>query len=348
MQNQANFLAALADNDLKAKLESFVADKDAFSPNTWRQLLSVMRICYQWAAENGRCFFPLSSDDLRDYLSWLQTSGRASSTIATHAALLATLHRNAGLIPPNTSPFVFRTMKKINRSAVVNGERTGQAVPFHLSDLTKLDHYWAGSEKLQDIRNLAFLHLAYSTLLRVSELSRLRVRDINRTEDGRLILDVAWTKTIIQTGGLIKALSHHSTQRLTEWLKCSGLIHEPDAFIFCPVHRSNTVVIKTHQPLTLPALENIFAQAWQVAGATHPVRTNKGRYRGWSGHSARVGAAQDMAKQGYSVPQIMQEGTWKKPETLMRYIRNVDAHKGAMVDFMEKSDIVTKDFTSQQ
>ena len=94
IQNQANFLTSLADSDLKAKLESFVEDKDAFSPNTWRQLLSVMRVCYRWATENHRRFFPLSSDDLRDYLSWLQISGRASSTIATHAALLATLHRS--------------------------------------------------------------------------------------------------------------------------------------------------------------------------------------------------------------------------------------------------------------
>ncbi len=32
----------------------------------------------------------------------------------------------------------------------------------------------------------------------------------------------------------------------------------------------------------------------------------------------------------------MQEGTWKKAETVMRYIRHVDAHAGAMVDFMDR------------
>lgn len=45
-----------------------------------------------------------------------------------------------------------------------------------------------------------------------------------------------------------------------------------------------------------------------------------------------------MTRKGYPVAQIMQEGTWKKPETLMRYIRNVDAHSGAMVDLMEQSE----------
>lgn len=327
--------AITADEDLTAQLRAFVQDRDAFSPNTWRQLLSVMRICQRWASEHGRCFLPLSSDDLRDYLTWLQSAGRASSTIATHASLISMLHRNAGLLPPNTAPTVFRAIKKINRVAVVTGERTGQAVPFRLADLMTLDSRWANSPHLKEVRNLAFLHVAYSTLLRVSELARLRVGDLTRAEDGRIILDVAWTKTIVQTGGLIKALSALSTRRLTEWIAISGLAGEPDAFLFCPVHRTNKATLITEKPLTTPSLEAIFAQAWREAGQGQP-KTNKNRYSGWSGHSARVGAAQDMAKQGYAVAQIMQEGTWKKPETLMRYIRNVDAHAGAMIDLMEK------------
>lgn len=51
--------------------------------------------------------------------------------------------------------------------------------------------------------------------------------------------------------------------------------------------------------------------------------------------TTRVGAAIDMATKKYSTVQIMQEGTWKKAETVMRYIRHVDAHAGAMVDFMD-------------
>lgn len=330
-------LSSLSDDgDIAARLTEFVQDKEAFSPNTWRQLLSVMRICFKWANANGRVFLPMSAEDLRDYLNYLQAAGRASSTISTHASLISMLHRNAGLLPPNSSPTVFRTMKKINRVAVVAGERTGQAVPFRLDDLMALDDLWLRSDRLQEIRNLAFLHIAYSTLLRVSELARLRVRDVTRAEDGRVILDVAWTKTIVQTGGLIKALSALSTQRLEEWINAAGMAGEPDAFLFCRVHRSNKALLAFNSPMSTPAIEAIFAQAWRAAGPSTPVRTNKARYSGWSGHSARVGAAQDMAKQGYPVAQIMQEGTWKKPETLMRYIRNVDAHKGAMVDLMEQ------------
>ena len=335
IQTGSMMSALSADEDVTARLKEFVQDKDAFSSNTWRQLLSVMRVCYRWAKEHGRSFLPMTDADLRNYLNHLQFSGRASSTIATHASLISMLHRNAGLIPPNSSPVVFRTIKKINRVAVVGGERTGQAVPFRLADLIKLDDLWLNSSLLREKRNLAFLHVAYNTLLRVSELSRLRVRDITWADDGRIILDVAWTKTIVQTGGLIKALSSLSTQRLMEWISVAGLAAEPDAFLFCPVHRSNKAIVIAAHPLSTPAFETIFAQAWRAAGNSKSPKLNKNRYGGWSGHSARVGAAQDMAKQGYAVAQIMQEGTWKKPETLMRYIRNVDAHQGAMVDLME-------------
>lgn len=321
--------------DVVAQLREFVQDREAFSDNTWRQLLSVMRICVGWVKENGRTFLPMTPECLRDYLLWLQANGRASSTISAHLALIGMLHRNAGLAAPGATPLVFRVMKKINRTAVVSGERTGQAIPFRLTDLLVLDSVWSGSARLQQLRDLAFLHVAYATLLRVSEMGRLRVRDISHASDGRIVLDVGWTKTIVMTGGLIKGLGALSSQRLMEWLAASGLINEPDAFIFSPVHRTNRAKINTDRPLSTRALEDIFARAWHEAGPAADVKPNKNRYRGWSGHSTRVGAAIDMATNRYSTAQIMQEGTWKKAETVMRYIRHVDAHSGAMVDFMD-------------
>jgi len=323
------------DSAIRAQLHAFVRDKEAFSVNTWAQLMSVMRIAARWARERDRSLLPMSPNDLREYLLFLQSSGRASSTVSTHAALISMLHRNAGLTPPNVSPLVFRAMKKINRNAVLAGERAGQAIPFRIGDLLTLDARWASSPRLQHARDLAFLHVAYATLLRVSELGRLRVRDVTRAADGRIVLDVGWTKTLVMTGGLIKGLGALSSERLTAWLNASGLMQMPDAFLFAPVHRSNRALAVTDKPLSTRALEDIFARAWREAGP-HAAQANKNRYRGWSGHSTRVGAAMDMAKNQYSTAQIMQEGTWKKPETLMRYIRHVDAHAGAMVDLMAR------------
>ncbi|MGX0000536.1 hypothetical protein ACUXI4_004355 [Pantoea piersonii] len=147
------------DGDITWRLREFVSDREAFSDNTWQQLLSVMRIAGRWAAEHGRALLPMAPADLRDYLLWLQASGRASSTISTHAALIFMLHRNAGLIPPNASPQVFRAVKKINRTAVTVGERAGQAIPFRLQNLLSLDACWSVSARLQQRRDLLFCTL---------------------------------------------------------------------------------------------------------------------------------------------------------------------------------------------
>ena len=280
----------------------------------------------------------MTPEDMQDYLFHLQAIGRSTSTISVHAALISMLHRNAGLVPPTVSPDVVRAKKKINRTAIVSGERTGQAVPFCRPDLNRLDAAWKHSPRLQHLRDLAFMHVAYGTLLRMSELSRLRVRDITRSADGRIILDVGWTKTILQSGGIVKALSSRSSERLMEWINAAGLAGEPDAVLFCPVHRSNKITSVSEVPMSAPCLEDIWRRARHHVGGKTPLKTNKGRYSSWSGHSARVGAAQDMARKGISIAQIMQEGTWTQTQTVMRYIRMVEAHRGAMVALMESDD----------
>jgi integrase len=41
-----------------------------------------------------------------------------------------------------------------------------------------------------------------------------------------------------------------------------------------------------------------------------------------SGHSMRVGAAQDLLRSGASMPQILNRGRWTKVDTAMRYLEN--------------------------
>ncbi len=43
---------------------------------------------------------------------------------------------------------------------------------------------------------------------------------------------------------------------------------------------------------------------------------------GISGHSMRVGAAQDLLNSGASMPIIIQRGRWSKTDTVMRYVEH--------------------------
>ena len=47
-----------------------------------------------------------------------------------------------------------------------------------------------------------------------------------------------------------------------------------------------------------------------------------------SSHSARVGAAQDMAAAGIDILALMQAGGWQSPTIVGRYIRKLDVLRG--------------------
>lgn len=87
--------------------------------------------------------------------------------------------------------------------------------------------------------------------------------------------------------------------------------------------------------MATPNLELIFSAAWKAVHGEKLAIENKGRYTTWTGHSARVGAAQDMTENGYSLAQIMHEGTWRKAETVLGYIRNIEAKNSVMIDLVE-------------
>ncbi|OKP01587.1 tyrosine-type recombinase/integrase [Xenorhabdus eapokensis] len=330
----------IADNadlndEVLRNLKAFIKDKDAFADNTWNQFLITVRKWCQWCLAKGRPYLPVEADYMRDYLWELHERGLAPATISSCAAMLNLLHRQAGLIPAGDSQKVKRVLKKIHRLAIVNGEQEGQAIPFRIADLNRLDAAWQASAQLKDVRNLAFLFVAYNTLLRVSNLARLKVSDVMYQRDGSVLLNVGYTKTIVNGQGVVKALSPRAAVRLLAWLEVSGLSVHPDAYVFCRVHRSNQAVVTTGVPMSNRALTQIFADAWAVVYGEHQQAKNKGRYATWTGHSARVGAAQDMTAFGYSLAQIMHEGTWTKPETVLGYIRNLEAKKSVMIELVE-------------
>jgi site-specific recombinase XerD len=56
---------------------------------------------------------------------------------------------------------------------------------------------------------------------------------------------------------------------------------------------------------------------------------------GVSGHSARVGMAQDLAASGAELPAIMTAGRWRSPTMPARYAERTLAGRGAVARFYE-------------
>ena len=55
-----------------------------------------------------------------------------------------------------------------------------------------------------------------------------------------------------------------------------------------------------------------------------------------SGHSVRVGGAQDMARVGGELPEIMQAGRWRTAEMVARYTQRQNARRGMAAKLAEK------------
>lgn len=311
----------------------FMNDQGAYAPNTLRDLRLVFHSWARWCHARQLAWFPISPEMAREYFLQLHDADLASTTIDKHYAMLNMLLSHCGLPPLSDDKSVSLAMRRIRREAATEkGERTGQAIPLRWDDLKLLDVLLSRSERLVDLRNRAFLFVAYNTLMRMSEISRIRVGDLDQTCD-TVTLHISHTKTITTAAGLDKVLSRRTTAVLNDWLDVSGLREHPDAVLFPPIHRSNKARI-TITPLTAPAMEKIFSDAWVLLNK-RDATPNKGRYRTWTGHSARVGAAIDMAEKQVSMVEIMQEGTWKKPETLMRYLRRGGVSVGANSRLMD-------------
>jgi integrase len=323
-------------SDAEQRLRNFLRDREAYADNTFRDLVSVIRIYADWCRQRGAAWFPIEEELARMYLIDMYENGLASTTVDKHYAMLNMLLKQAGLPTLADSQSVSLAMRKIRRDAGTGGEeRTGQAIPLRLDDLRLLNVLLQRSGRTVDLRNLTFLFVAYNTLLRISEIGRIRVRDLEMESDN-VTINVSHTKTIVSAAGLTKSLSGVTSGLVIDWLEKSGLADHPDAILFPPVRKNGAVAI-TENPMSTPAMEKIFSDAW-LELRREPAKTNKGRYSTWTGHSARVGAAQDMSDHGTTLVEIMREGTWRSPATVMGYLRKTKANKGAMSKLLDESD----------
>nr|QIQ56048.1 light-inducible DNA recombinase RecV [synthetic construct] len=284
----------------------------------------------------NRKWFPAEPEDVRDYLLYLQARGLAVKTIQQHLGQLNMLHRRSGLPRPSDSNAVSLVMRRIRKENVDAGERAKQALAFERTDFDQVRSLMENSDRCQDIRNLAFLGIAYNTLLRIAEIARIRVKDISRTDGGRMLIHIGRTKTLVSTAGVEKALSLGVTKLVERWISVSGVADDPNNYLFCRVRKNGVAAPSATSQLSTRALEGIFEATHRLI---YGAKDDSGqRYLAWSGHSARVGAARDMARAGVSIPEIMQAGGWTNVNIVMNYIRNLDSETGAMVRLLEDGD----------
>jgi integrase/recombinase XerD len=125
--------------------------------------------------------------------------------------------------------------------------------------------------------------------------------------DGTLRVLIRRSKADPFGEGRIAFTSTRTRQLVDDWLAWRGP-HIP--WLFCPIYQGKALA----RPLGTTTVRDIVKQAGRNAGLDDFV------VKDFSGHSMRVGAAQDLLQMGHDTAAIMRARGWKSVNILGRYL----------------------------
>ena len=260
--------------------------RGGFGRNTERTIKSDLGIYAGWCEEHGRKALPASAETVADFVDAVAAS-RSPETVRRYVASIAVAHRAVGCGKTLASPPVRLALKRMHRR---KGRRQGQAQGLTWPLRQRLLD--AASDRLIDDCNRALLAVAYDAMLRRAELASLQVADLMEEMQGDATLLVRRGKTDGEGRGEKVYLARDSVRLVHTWLERSGITR---GRLFRSVHKCGTLGERL-DPSQVPRIFKVMACR---AGLPEAL------VEGLSGHSARVGAAQDMIAAGIELPAIV-------------------------------------------
>ena len=251
---------------------------------------------------------PALPSSIANFIIELSNDKRSSAGIRRALCGISTIHKLNRFADPTKDPDVTIEMRRMHRKL---GRSSSQAGSINADTLDKL--LLATDDSIRGIRDRALLLAAYDTLCRRSELVSLQVKDVkinikNGIEASSILLRKS--KTDQDSTGKWLHLSPRAHLALLEWMK---ELPEGQENLIVGIDRGGRISCSS---LNSGQVNRIYKRIARDAGLDELV------IEGISGHSMRVGAAQDLLNSGASMPIIMQRGRWSKTDTVMRYVEN--------------------------
>jgi integrase len=344
-QEEKVFDSQRASELVNALLKDFENDADDISPNTWASIVNNWRIFDEWCKKTGVNALPASVPTFINFLDDKAKMYKPNS-LQVYRWAVHTMHLAAGLPSPTEAVKVKFKMKGIKAKKAASGEMTTQATAFREIHLNALDELMGASDKLIDLRDLALMTMAYETLLRESELARIEFKHIDYQSDGRAVIMIPFTKTNQSGENDTAMISSKALTILDKYMSMAGLDEseisekyndegnaQPN-YIFKKLLKSGKLDTNFYTPLSGYSIDKIFNKAHKLL-KLHKyslIRNSKP----WSGHSARVGACQDLLAAGYSPLEVQQSGRWSSIDMVYRYGRVILASESAMAKARNK------------
>ena len=285
-------------NDILTKIA------DAYALNTIRAYRTDFEEFIIFCNENKLLALPAKPTTVAKFTESVTNTNISSASIRRKLVSIAAIHRWADLNDPTKSPEVKLAIRKMHRKL---GRLCAQAEPINKDRLQLM--LSATQNDLRGKRDCTLLLLAYDTMRRRSELSSLLISDIRATNTGASIL-LRRSKTDQERLGTWLHITDPTYRQIQAWIIDANILNGK-------ILRGIKGNKKITNGLTGAQIGRIFKRLAGSAGIDNETVSQI------SGHSIRVGAAQDLLIAGASLPQIMAKGGWTKVDTVMRYIEKI-------------------------
>ena len=252
------------------------------------------------------------------YLSSLMAAGRKRGTIDRHVASLAYWATLLELDDPRHSFIVKIRLEKIRRQLPT---RTRQAEGLRAEHLEKALTLF-NPEVPRDCQDITLLFVGFETLCRQSELVAFDWGHLDKQADKSSLLDLTKSKTDQDGEGEWIYLSATTTELLLGWQAVSN----PDNKMG-PIFRGIYSDGKMGGRLSTRGVQRCYKRIAKRLGLSPAV---------FSGHSTRVGAAQEMMERNIDSARIMLSGRWKTMAMLTRYSKKIRASRSGMADLTQQ------------
>lgn len=277
--------------------------KGAYSPATIRAYFFDLHVYESWCARSGLTMFPAAPEQICAFLDEDGLSS-APSTVRRRLYAIRKGHRLLNLPDPTHDEDVILALRRICRLKHIRPTQAkGMTEAFLLKFIATEPDTPIG------LRNRVMMSLGYDLLTRRSELVALQDIDVARCPDGTYRFLIRRSKSDPLGLGRTAFCSHRTARLLEAWRAWRG----PHKWLLCPVHYNKPV----DRGLSDTTVRRVIRAAAQRCCSPELASA-------FSGHSMRVGGAQDLLKRGLDTVGIMRAGGWKSVSTLAHYLENAD------------------------
>ena len=284
---------------------------EALAPNSRKQYGSAWRNFAAWCSDNDRQALPCAPETLADYLRVRHIQGASPSTLKMARAAACKVHAVQGLDSPGADSLVKDTMRTLAREGRDRGRGQAQGIGWTAAEAAA-SLSSNGENSLSGLRDAAIIRVASDTLARISEIAALTCADLLAdTEGGTITIRSGKTD---QTGeGSTRYIGPATLAAVTRWMEAAGIQSGP---LFRRIRKGDRL---TDAALSAEAIRAIFRRrAADVDAIIGHI----------SGHSFRVGSAQELARDGASIAELQQAGGWQSESMPGRYVQREAAARG--------------------